>query len=49
MYSEGEDEVVSFLEKHMNVDADTSKLEPQPGLCPRVIRMSIVLKDDIAV
>ena len=33
LYSEGEDEVVSFLEKHMNIDVESSKQQPQPGLC----------------
>ena len=41
--------VLYFCREHMNTDVDSSKLEPQPGLGPRVIGMSIVLRHDIAV
>ena len=49
LYRYGYNEVVSFLEEHMNIEVDSSKLQPQPGLCPRVIRMNIVVKHDISV
>ena len=49
LYRYRQNEVVSFLEEHMNVEVDLSKLQPQPGLCPRVIRMNIVVKHDVAV
>ena len=38
-------EVVSFLEKHINTDVESSKLQPQSGLYTRV---SIALKHDVA-